>query len=73
MKAEEAEKILGKRILFQSKKYGYNIDEAVVLEVSPSGNYTRLMNSHGNKFWKPTQEINPIEILKQIKKEKLKK
>jgi hypothetical protein len=62
--------LIGKRALitesdrFSSKK----ATEVKFLEVSPSGNWVKLMNMHGNKYWKPVQELSLIEALIDIEK-----
>lgn len=63
-----ASEFVGKRILATVKGFGYGsqIEEYQVLEVSPSGNYIRLMNAFGKKFWKPIVEVQPVEMLLKI-------
>jgi len=55
--------LIGKRILAKVGRYGTNVDEFRVLELSPSGRWTRLMNVNGVKFWTATTEIGVVEIL----------
>ena len=59
--------LINKRILIKqhTRTYGgnENIEEVKVLEVSPSNNWTKLMNSNGNKYWRKTQDISLIEVL----------
>lgn len=57
--------LLNKRVLI-SKKEGYGnptVEEVKVLEVSPSGNWVKLMNINGNKYWRPVVNIALIETL----------
>ena len=66
MKIEE---LIGKRILVAIEYQGYGIqtqkvEEFKILEVSPSGEWTKIMDRNGSKFWKGTKFIQPIEILK---------
>lgn len=64
--------LLGKRALI-TEKAGYrgnNITEIKVLEIAPSGNWVKLMNMHGNKYWKPVQELALIEVLTDLTSEK---
>lgn len=67
---------VGKRLLVRipgvnHSRYGANVIEAKILEASPSGNYVKLLNIWGEKFWKATSEITFIEELKTLA-EKLK-
>lgn len=59
---------LGARILMTVQKpHGFGsktaVEQARVIEVSPSGQWTRLMNEHGAKFWTRTEEIMLVEVL----------
>ena len=59
--------ILGKRCLmrigvkdrYASKK----VDEYKILEISPSGNWAKLMNIYGSKFWTEVTNIALVEVL----------
>lgn len=42
------------------------IDEFKVLEVSESGNFVKLQNIYGNKFWSSITEIAFVEKLKSL-------
>lgn len=61
--------LLGKRVLL---KVGGNnwarqdVSEFKVLELSPSGNWIKLQNMNGNKFWKPLPEVSFIEELQEL-------
>jgi hypothetical protein len=59
------EDLINQRVLVYEKA-GWNSDimEFKILEVSPSGNWTKVMNMHGNKFWKRTENIQIVEVLK---------
>jgi len=62
--------LIGKRILISdSTGFGRaSVNEVKVIEVSPSGNWVKLMNMYGNKFWKPLKDISLVEVLKSIEK-----
>lgn len=58
---------VGKRILIREiGAFGASkaVEEYRVLEVSPSGNYARIMNGFGRKFWKGVTEIHFVEELR---------
>ncbi len=60
--------LIGKRCLFK-KDTGFgrsDVDEFKIIEVSPTGSWTKLMNIHGRKFWKATTNIALVEVLKQL-------
>jgi hypothetical protein len=60
--------LLHKRILIkESGNYSSKISEVKVLEISPSGNWTKLMNMHGMKYWVDTAKIAYIETLIDLK------
>jgi hypothetical protein len=65
--------LLHKRILLAEKTSRYNQEKIVkefkILEISPSGNWVKVQNDFGKKYWVPTIEIIPIEVLanQQIK------
>jgi len=46
------------------------VAEFKVLEISPSGNWVKLMNIHGNKFWRSVTEISFVEELIDLKADK---
>ena len=57
-----------KRILIkESGNYTSKVAEVKVLEISPSGNWTKLMNMHGNKYWVDTSKIAYLETLINLK------
>ena len=68
--------LLGKRCLMKVKDNRYyrgsEVQEFRVLEISPSGNYIKLMNIYGNKFWKSIADISFIELLIDLKAERQK-
>lgn len=39
------------------------VGEFTVIEVSPSSNFVKLMNLHGQRFWKPIADIDIVEEL----------
>lgn len=61
------EDLLGKRVLVRLKHaYGFTAgqaEEMKVLEVSPSGNFVKLQNGNGMKFWRPIVEVSLVEVL----------
>jgi hypothetical protein len=62
---------VGKRCLLKtSAGYSSNIDEYKVLEVSPSGNWVKIMNLNGHKFWKAVQDVSFIEELIDFRNDK---
>ena len=62
--------LLHKRILIVEKSGGFTqnqkIEEIKILEISPSGKWVKIQNMNGNKFWKMSSDIVPLEILFQI-------
>ena len=62
------DELVGKRMLLKVSgggiHYGTAIEEYRVLEVSPSGNWVKLQNLHGNKFWRARTDIAVVEELK---------
>ena len=64
--------LIGERVLLKIKgRYGWQNDDVTeykVLEVSPSGNWVKLMSIYGNKFWKPLAEVSYIEKLVKLVK-----
>jgi len=65
----DARELIGKRVLIQRPR-GYGgetvVDEYKVLEVSPSGNWTKLMDIHGKKFWRTTATLTVTEDLASL-------
>ena len=64
--------LIGERVLLKIKgRYGWRNDDVTeykVLEVSPSGNWVKLMSIYGNTFWKPLAEVPYIEKLVKLVK-----
>ena len=61
-----ASDLLRKRCLLNLNvgRYGEKrIEEYKILEIAPSGNWIKVMNCHGNKFWKAAIEIDLVEEL----------
>ena len=61
--------LLKKRVLIKDSN-SYNsktVEEVKILEISPSKNWTKLMNSHGNSYWRKTDDIALIEVLINLK------
>jgi hypothetical protein len=63
------EDLLHKRCLMKDSSGWGNtgVREVKVLEISPSRNWAKLLNDYGQKYWKPTSEIQVIEILVDLK------
>ena len=61
--------LIGKRVLMTEKeRFGrQDITEIKILEISPSGNWVKLMNMHGNKYWRPVTNLALIEVLIDLK------
>jgi hypothetical protein len=66
------EKFIGKRILASTKEryVSSKPEELRVLEVSPSGNWARVMNCFGTKSWRPVLDIVVVEQLRSFDREK---
>ena len=65
----EIHELLHKRILTLSKeRYGERktVEELKILEISPSGNWTKVQNMNGNKYWVHSSDIVPVEVLAKI-------
>jgi len=66
--------LLHKRVLVAEKENSCRSEKTVkeikILEISPSGNWVKIMNDNGNKFWKHYSDITPIEVLAAIDKDK---
>jgi len=62
--------LLHKRVLVAEKERGYNskqtVEEIKILEISPSGNWVKIQNMNGNKFWKHSSDIVPMEVLTSL-------
>jgi hypothetical protein len=62
--------LLYKRVLVAEKERSYNskqtVEEIKILEISPSGDWVKIQNMNGNKYWKHSSDIVPIEILASI-------
>jgi len=58
--------LIGKRALItEQDNYGRatRVTEIKFLELAPSGNWVKLGNMNGHKYWKPVTEISLIEVL----------
>ncbi len=64
--------LLHKRVLIMEKQTGYSnqnkIEEIRILEVSPSEKWCKIQNMNGNKYWKMSVDIVPIEVLASFDK-----
>jgi hypothetical protein len=66
-----AAELVGKRALVKLNTAtwsgaGGTLEEVRVLEVSPSGNFVRLMTAFGRKVWRPCLEVAVLEELKTL-------
>lgn len=61
--------LLGKRALITEKDgyRGSKVMETKFLEVSPSGNWVKLMTMYGNKYWKPVTDLAVVEVLHDLR------
>lgn len=62
------QELVGKRALLKTSQRGYGSDvgEFKVIETSPSGNWVKLQNIYGNKFWKATTDVSLVEVLRDL-------
>lgn len=63
------DELVGKRMLLKVGgviAYSTPVEEYRILEVSPSGNWVKLQNLHGNKFWRARSDISVVEELKPL-------
>jgi len=60
--------LVGKRILMSAGSYynSNNVEEYKVLEVSPSGNWVKVMNNNTRKFWKMVSACALVEVLEDL-------
>lgn len=69
----DVSKLVRKRVLLklgtQSRynRYG-EVAEYKILELAPSGNWIKLMNIYGNKFWRAIADVSFIEELRELEK-----
>ncbi len=65
---------VGKRCLLKVASGGWSahapIDEFRIIEVSPSGQWVKRQNLHGNKFWRAVTEVGFVEELRDFKAER---
>lgn len=59
--------VLHKRVLVAEKDRGFSnkqtVEEIKILEIAPSGNWIKIQNMNGNKYWRHVSDINVIEVL----------
>lgn len=62
------QELLHKRILVAENERGYSSNKTVkeikILEISPSGNWVKIQNDNGNKYWLHSSDVIPVEVLK---------
>lgn len=64
--------LVGKRCLATLNKslQGYrnnDVQEVKIVEVSPSGQWTKVQNLYGTRFWLPTSGVALVEVLTELK------
>lgn len=64
--------LVGKRCLLklQNRYNSIDLTEYRILESSPSGNFVKLLNLNGNKFWKAIGDVSFVEELRDLKAER---
>ena len=66
--------LVGKRCLLNVKEGNWStgdVNEFKILEVSPSGNWVKLLNMNGYKFWKSITVVSFVEELVDFKAERI--
>lgn len=67
----ESKELLHKRVLVVVKSDRLyetkTVEEIKIIEISPSGDWMKIQNMNGGKYWRLTSEITPVEILDDIK------
>ena len=67
MKKDEANYLLGKRCLLAHKHWYKGAVEAEIKEVSPSGDYIRLLKENDlNASWETASDWEVVEVLPKI-------
>ena len=62
--------LIGKRCLLRvsTSRYGSpDVTEYKVLELSANGNWVKLANLHGNRFWKPVADVAFVDMLVDLR------
>jgi len=60
----ELNDLIGKRVLLKGQNYGKTIvEEFKVLEIAPSGNWIKVQNQYGGKYWRAKDDMFLVEIL----------
>lgn len=62
MKIKDIKLEVGKRYLFLHSKHGNDVYDATVVEISPSGEFVKLIGA-GNPFWSRLTQLFPVERL----------
>lgn len=66
------EDLVGKRVLVSvPSSYKTEVEEVKILEVSPSGNWVKLMNLQGGRFWRARTSVLFVEELHSEKERPL--
>lgn len=61
--------LVGKRCLLKAGRHE-RVKEYRVLEVSPSGQWVRLKDENGTKYWLAVVEVSLVEELRDLKAER---
>lgn len=66
--------LVGQRALLKvSVKQPFRTEEGVseyrIEEISPSGNWVKLLSMYGSKFWRPVTSVSLVEVLKDLRRE----
>jgi len=61
--------LVGRRVLISGERRFSNetVTEMKILEVSPSGQWVKMMSMVGTRFWRPTTNVSLIEVLLDLK------
>jgi hypothetical protein len=65
--------LLHKRVLVAVRENGYRstnstVSELLIMEVSPSGNFVKVRDVDGRRYWKSHADIVPVEVLACVEK-----
>ncbi len=68
----DARGLIGQRALINLTDgfRGSKVEEVRVLEVSPKGAWTKVMNMDGRKSWRPTGTLSVVELLTALPSER---
>ena len=66
--------LIGKRALMKVNRGRFGsdrVEEYRLLEVSPSGRWLKFLDTNGTKFWVPIENAALVEILKDLRAERM--